>query len=315
MAAIICIRENQLREVVEMPEIDLKKFKFKFMFNSENMEEFIKDLGIEVLRDAPILSGCIKLLKGSKYKINGKETGTNRDNIYKQIFEDGRQLTIVNDFYDNTHMILVFTNHYVDTSDRNPDFSLTDPEIDLVIGELSDKLRLYEGLPITTLELYKSGIYNDDNIAWCLYSSFTGFNTPDIDVHKKSMSASENKPEIYVGVIHGDVNGAITTTNRVTENGLDPGIFDGCDFVIAGHIHKRQEIKKNGVPIVYCSSIRQRDMGESINGHGFVLWDVEDAEDIEYKYVDIPNPDGGFYKFVVNDISDIENDKEELLNY
>lgn len=174
----------------------------------------------------------------------------------------------------------------------------------------------YEQVYFLDKELdYKSGIYNDDNIAWCLYSSFTGFNTPDIDVHKKSMSASENKPEIYVGVIHGDVNGAITTTNRVTENGLDPGIFDGCDFVIAGHIHKRQEIKKNGVPIVYCSSIRQRDMGESITGHGFVLWDVEDAEDIEYKYVDIPNPDGGFYKFVVNDISDIEDDKEELLNY
>ena len=27
MAAIICIKESQLREVVEMPEIDLKKFK------------------------------------------------------------------------------------------------------------------------------------------------------------------------------------------------------------------------------------------------------------------------------------------------
>lgn len=162
---------------------------------------------------------------------------------------------------------------------------------------------------------YKSGIYVDDNVAWCLYSSFTGFNTPDINVHKESMKGLDNTPEIYVGVIHGDVNGAITTTNRVTENGLDPGIFDGCDFVIAGHIHKRQEIKKNGVRIVYCSSIRQRDMGESINGHGFVVWDTEDPDDIEYKYVDIPNPDGGFYKFVVNDISDIQDDKEELLNY
>ena len=161
----------------------------------------------------------------------------------------------------------------------------------------------------------QSGIYKDDNIAWCLYSSFTGFNTPDISVHKEAEKGTDNPAEIYVGVIHGDVNGAITTTNRVTENGLDPGIFDGCDFVIAGHIHKRQEIKKNGVRIVYCSSIRQRDMGESINGHGFVLWDIEDPEDIEYKYVDIPNPDGGFYKFVVNDISDIQNDKEELLNY
>lgn len=161
----------------------------------------------------------------------------------------------------------------------------------------------------------QSGIYKDDNIAWCLYSSFTGFNTPDINVHKEAEKGTDNPAEIYVGVIHGDVNGAITTTNRVTENGLDPGIFDGCDFVIAGHIHKRQEIKKNGVRIVYCSSIRQRDMGESINGHGFVVWDTEDAEDIEYKYIDIPNPNGGFYKFVVNDISDIQNDKEELLNY
>ena len=161
----------------------------------------------------------------------------------------------------------------------------------------------------------QSGIYKDDNIAWCLYSSFTGFNTPDINVHKEAEKGIDNPAEIYIGVIHGDVNGAITTTNRVTENGLDPGIFDGCDFVIAGHIHKRQEIKKNGVRIVYCSSIRQRDMGESINGHGFVVWDTEDAEDIEYKYVDIPNPNGGFYKFVVNDISDIQNDKEELLNY
>ena len=161
----------------------------------------------------------------------------------------------------------------------------------------------------------QSGIYKDDNIAWCLYSSFTGFNTPDINVHKEAEKGTDNPAEIYVGVIHGDVNGAITTTNRVTENGLDPGIFDGCDFVIAGHIHKRQEIKKNGVRIVYCSSIRQRDMGESINGHGFVVWDTEDAEDIEYKYVDIPNPNGGFYKFVVNDVSDIQNDKEELLNY
>ena len=161
----------------------------------------------------------------------------------------------------------------------------------------------------------QSGIYKDDNIAWCLYSSFTGFNTPDINVHKEAEKGTDNPAEIYVGVIHGDVNGAITTTNRVTENGLDPGIFDGCDFVIAGHIHKRQEIKKNGVRIVYCSSIRQRDMGESINGHGFVVWDTEDVEDIEYKHVDIPNPNGGFYKFVVNDISDIQNDKEELLNY
>ena len=177
------------------------------------------------------------------------------------------------------------------------------------IGSYNQVYFLYKELD------FKSGVYKDDNVAWCLYSSFTGFNTPEIEMFREADGGTPNPADVYVGVIHGDVNGAITTTNRVTENGLDPGIFDGCDFVIAGHIHKRQEIKKNGVRIVYCSSIRQRDMGESINGHGFVLWDVEDPEDIEYKYIDIPNPNGGFYKFVVNDISDIQNDKEELLNY
>jgi DNA repair exonuclease SbcCD nuclease subunit len=162
---------------------------------------------------------------------------------------------------------------------------------------------------------YKSGVYKDDNVAFCLYSSFTGFNTPEIDVFKEQDKTTNTPANVFVGVIHGDINGAITTTNRVTENGLDPNIFDGCDFVIAGHIHKRNEIKKNGVRIVYCSSIMQRDMGESITGHGFVLWDIEDVDDIEYKYVDIPNPNGGFYKFSINDIDDIKNNNEELLNY
>lgn len=162
---------------------------------------------------------------------------------------------------------------------------------------------------------YKSGIMADDNVAWCLYSSFTGFNRPDIEVHKEANKGKDNSSETYIGLIHGDVNGAITATNRVTDNGVDPNVFDGCDFVIAGHIHKRQEIKKNGVPIVYCSSIRQRDMGETISNHGFVLWDIEDPEDIEYKFVNIPNENGGYFKFTIKDVSDIKNDKEELLNY
>ena len=162
---------------------------------------------------------------------------------------------------------------------------------------------------------FQSGIYTDENIAWCLYSSFTGFNTPDIEMHKEANSTNANAPELYVGLIHGDVNGATTVTNRVTDNGLDPVVFNGCNFVIAGHIHKRQVIKKDGVNIVYCSSINQKDMGESVNGHGFVLWDVEFADDVEYNFVDVPNPDGGFYKFEINDISDIMDDKEELLNY
>ena len=158
---------------------------------------------------------------------------------------------------------------------------------------------------------YKSGIYDDDNVSWCLYSSFSGFNTPDIKMHKEANSSDER---IYVGLIHGDVNGAISVTNYVTDNGLDPGVFEDCDFVIAGHIHKRQEIKKNGVKIVYCSSISQKNYGESVSGHGYVVWDIEDPDEITYKFKDIPN-EYGYYKFEINEISDLDNDKEELINY
>ena len=172
----------------------------------------------------------------------------------------------------------------------------------------------YENVIYLDRELgYKSGIMDDDNVAWCLYSSFDGFTTPDIDVHKTSHETQD--PMVYVGLIHTDVNGAITVTNYVAENGVDPGVFEGCDFVMAGHIHKRQEIKKNGVRCVYCSSIKQKDFGESISGHGFVLWDIEDPDDIEYKYVDVPNEDGGYFRFDINGIEDITNDDEELINY
>lgn len=159
---------------------------------------------------------------------------------------------------------------------------------------------------------YKSGILEDDNVAWCLYSSFDGFTTPDIAMHK---TANEGKGFTYVGLIHADVNGAVTNTNFVAENGVDPGVFEECDFVMAGHIHKRQEIKKNGVRVVYSSSIKQKDFGESISAHGFVLWDIEDPEEITYKYVNVPNPDGGYFSFEIKDIEDLANDDEELINY
>ena len=171
----------------------------------------------------------------------------------------------------------------------------------------------YENVVFLDKELdFKSGIYMDENVAWCLYSSFAGFNTPDIAMTRE---ANKDKEIVYVGLIHADVNGAITVTNYTAENGIDPGVFDGCDFVIAGHIHKRQELKKNGVRIVYCSSIKQCDYGETVTNHGFVLWDIEDPEEIEYKYVAIKDDKGGYFAFTIESLEDIQNDKEELINY
>lgn len=158
---------------------------------------------------------------------------------------------------------------------------------------------------------YKSGFYKDDNIVWCLYSCFDGFTSPSV---KMAKTTYKDENCTYVGLVHGDVNGAITATNFTKDNGLDPNIFEDCNFVIAGHIHKFQEIKKNGVPIVYCSDMVQKDEGETISEHGYVLWDVKENGDFSYQFYEVPNPEGGYFKFEIQNIADIENDEEELIN-
>ena len=153
---------------------------------------------------------------------------------------------------------------------------------------------------------YMSGCIIDDNIVWSLFSSFDDFNKPDIEWIK-----SQYDDKTYVGLIHADINGAVSHTNRVTENGLDAGVFEGLDFVIAGHIHKHQEIKRNGVKVVYCGSLVQQNNGESVFGHGYVVWDVKTHT---YELVELPNTDYGFYKFTIDNETDIEEDKEILIN-
>ena len=153
---------------------------------------------------------------------------------------------------------------------------------------------------------YASGIYEDENVAFCVYSTFEEFNRPEIDIYR------ENNPDkTLIGLIHADINGASTDTGFITDKGLNPGYFEGLDFVISGHIHKRQEIKKNGVKIVYCGSLIQQDMGENLSGHGGVIWNVEDKM---WEPFDLDRGEYGFYKFIIDDISDIEEDREKILN-
>lgn len=156
--------------------------------------------------------------------------------------------------------------------------------------------------------MFESGYIVDDNIVWCLYSTFDDFNTPDLTELEVDYPDNDF---VKVGLIHGDINGAVSDTNRVTDRGLDPNTFSDVDFVIAGHIHKHQEIKKNGVKIVYCSSLIQQDNGESIHGHGYVVWNTETCE---YEFMELENEKYGFFKFRINDINDIEEDKEVLVN-
>lgn len=153
---------------------------------------------------------------------------------------------------------------------------------------------------------YDSGVYVDDNVVWHLFSSFSGFADTNVEANR-----AKYPDKVHIGLVHGDINGAETYKDYITDRGLDPGMFKGLDFVIAGHIHKRQVIKKNGVPIIYCSSLMQKDFGEGVTGHGYVIWDL--AKGNEYIFKDLPIVKG-YYQYSIHKIDDIQKNKEKFEN-
>lgn len=153
---------------------------------------------------------------------------------------------------------------------------------------------------------YQSGCYIVDNITLAVYSSFDNFARPNIEEYH--IKYPENT---IVGVFHGDINGGKSDAGYICENGFNASMFDGCDFVIMGHVHKRQELTYNGIPIVYCGSLIQQNHGENLSGHGFVVWNVDDST---YEKKDILNKDFGYYTFTIDNSEDIDNNKEEIIN-
>lgn len=153
---------------------------------------------------------------------------------------------------------------------------------------------------------YKSGIIIDDNIAWCLYSIFDGYNTPDVKIERIN-----NPDKKFIGLFHGALTGSKTDTGFEFDQGVSTDIFDGCDIAMCGDIHLRQELNYKGIKVVYPGSFIQQNVGESVSSHGFLLWDVDDLEYEEYNI----DSDYGFYKFKINSVKDIEDNTEEFVNF
>jgi len=153
--------------------------------------------------------------------------------------------------------------------------------------------------------LTKTKCYPDENIVWCNYSIFEGNSRPDIE-----QSHIDNEGKTHIGLFHAPIIGAKTDIGYKFEIGENLTHFDGCDFVLLGDIHKRQELFHNGVKCVYPGSLVQQNYGESVKNHGFLLWDVESKD---YKEFEVEN-ENLFFTFKINSIEDIENESEKLVN-
>ena len=153
---------------------------------------------------------------------------------------------------------------------------------------------------------YDSGIVPDDNVCWALYSIFNDYRRPNIEQAKKDFPNN-----VIIGLYHGTIVGATLNNGTMIDSGVNGDEFEGCDFVAAGDIHKRQEIKRGNVKIVYPGSLIQQTFGETVTQHGFVVWDLEKKT---HEFIDLSD-EYSLYDFELKNVEDIENDKEILINY
>lgn len=186
---------------------------------------------------------------------------------------------------------------------------------DLIVNNLSRKDAIssifetaaFQNSYLLDMELnYQSGYVVDDNITWCLYSIFDNFNQPNIIEAK-----NEHPNNKMIGLYHGMIIGSMLYNGNIVDSGVQGELFEGCDCVMAGDIHKQQELKRGDVKIVYPSSLIQQNYGETITQHGFVLWDMETMQN---EFIPLNN-EYGMYKFEINNIEDIDNNKEILINF
>jgi len=152
----------------------------------------------------------------------------------------------------------------------------------------------------------ESKCYLDDNIVWCVYSIFEGNSRPDIESALKEYG----KDKKYIGLFHAPVDGAITSVGFEFEDSTELEQFNGCNVVMMGDIHHRQNFIYRGINIAYCGSFIQQDFGERVEGHGYLLWDIEH---LDYTEHDI-DTEYGYYVFKINSLDVIESGKEYLTN-
>jgi DNA repair exonuclease SbcCD nuclease subunit len=164
---------------------------------------------------------------------------------------------------------------------------------------------IIQSLNNPNISYYKDrGIYEDDNVSWCVFSQYQGNIPPEIDTAKG---------QYKVGLFHAPIQGLKTDLGfDFGEEAYDVEKFNGLDVVLCGDIHKRSEFGiPNGKKGYMIGSTIQQGFGEKVTKHGY---GVLDLSTMEYKYNDIHNPKP-FLQFKITSIEDLETGNERLVNY
>lgn len=112
-------------------------------------------------------------------------------------------------------------------------------------------------------------------------------------------TATEMTASTKIALYHGPVHGALTDVNfMITNRHVNVHTFTGFDMVLLGDIHKPAQVLQEKNPIiVYPGSTMQQHHGETLDPHGWCLWDVPARS---FEFVPLENDYGYVTLEVIN---------------
>ena len=161
MSICISILANQFEEVVE--KLDNKKFKYKFLYDSDDKYKTIEKYNLQMLNDCLMFSGLSSQLRAGRMKIGERENKTAWKNLVDNIFNEERHIAIVNDYWDNQNMVIVTPITFYDPTQRsgNNNTTLTDDQLSLLTSLMNEKFKIEEGMNVVTWEEYNMDMFVD----------------------------------------------------------------------------------------------------------------------------------------------------------
>jgi DNA repair exonuclease SbcCD nuclease subunit len=170
------------------------------------------------------------------------------------------------------------------------------------IDSITPIVELLDNKNITYLKDSGDYLDTDGNVQWVVYSLYQ---------HNVRPEFTKQEGLLTIGLFHGPIQGLSTDLGFEFEDAYDRLNFVDLDLLLCGDIHKRQQfILPNGGKAVMVGSMIQQNFGETVKHHGYGIYDVKTDD---YTFYDLPN-ESPFLHFKITDITDIDNEKEELLN-
>jgi DNA repair exonuclease SbcCD ATPase subunit/DNA repair exonuclease SbcCD nuclease subunit len=148
----------------------------------------------------------------------------------------------------------------------------------------------------------QTDFYKDDNITWVVYDHVDKTTDP-------WLNQTKDKNQIYIGLFHDPIQDCSTDLGRVFNDPKlkDINYFKKNDFLFLGDIHKRQFFRKNNTA-AYCGSTIQQNFGEKIENHGFLVWNIDENEHMNFN-VELHNIDNDhtFVNLYIDELTDYDN--------